>query len=180
MPKFVLLFTDAVMWALVAAVIAYVLHLRRRPALAAVWRRVFADAPALASSVVLAACLLVTLLDSVHFRLPLPPSPEAPAGSVAYDTRTRSLLDALLDRLVASRETTYSLPLAYVSYTRETAQVDGATRTAAPICRTRRRNAPPTSPGAWAWAPPPGWRSRPPCARAWWRGCPDAAPSRGG
>jgi peptide/nickel transport system permease protein len=132
MPKYVLLFTDAVMWALVAAVVAYVGHLRRRPALAAVWRQVFTDAPALASSVVLAACLLVTLLDSVHFRPPLPPSPEAPAGSVAYDTRTRSLLDALLARLVESRETTYSLPLAYVSYTRETAQVDGEAVRVAP------------------------------------------------
>jgi peptide/nickel transport system permease protein len=116
MPKFVLLWTDAAVWLLVIAMAAYIIHVRRTPNLAANWRKVFGDAPALASSVVLMACLIVTLADSVHYR-PLLPSV---AGGVAYDTRTKSLMDAALARLVESRETTYSRPLAFESFTKET------------------------------------------------------------
>jgi peptide/nickel transport system permease protein len=128
MPKLVLLWTDAAIWLLVAALVAYAIHVRRTPNLAANWRKVFGNAPALASSVVLAACLLVTVADSLHFRSRLPPAEGAPAGSVAYDTRTRSLLDALLVRLVESRETTYSRPLATESFTKES--MDDGTRAA--------------------------------------------------
>jgi len=129
MPKFVLLWTDAAVWLLVAALVAYVIHVRRHPNLAANWRKVFGDAPALASSVVLAACLLVTLADSLHYRAVLPPAPGTTAGSVAYDTRTKSLMDGLLSGLVESRETTYSRPLAYESFTKES---DAAGRRVAP------------------------------------------------
>jgi peptide/nickel transport system permease protein len=130
MPKFVLLWTDAAVWLLVIALAAYVVHVRSTPNLAASWRKVFGDAPALASSVVLVACLLVTLADSLHYRPLLPPVQGAPAGSAAaYDTRTSSLLDGVLAGLVASRETTYSRPLATVSFTKES---DEAGRRIAP------------------------------------------------
>jgi peptide/nickel transport system permease protein len=117
--KFVLLWTDAAVWLLTVAAVLYVVHVRRTPSLAASWRKVFSDAPALASSVVLLACLLVTLADSIHFRKALPQVDGAPAGSVAYDTRTNSLLDRLLSALVGSRETTYSRPLATESFTKQ-------------------------------------------------------------
>jgi peptide/nickel transport system permease protein len=128
MPKFVLLWTDAALWLLVAAAVAYVLHVRRRPNLRANWRKVFADAPALASSVVLIACAIVTLLDSVHYR----PRLSAAAGTVAYDSRTLSLLDGLLQGLVDARETTYSRPLAYESFTKESVEVGGKMQRVAP------------------------------------------------
>jgi len=132
MPKFVLLWTDAAIWLLVAAAIVYIVLVRRRPNLIAIWRKVFADAPALASFVVLLAGVLITLADSVHFRAVLPPAAGAPAGSVAYDTRTRSLLDTMLRRLIDTRETTYSRPLAYRSFTRESVEVNGQIERTAP------------------------------------------------
>jgi peptide/nickel transport system permease protein len=119
MPKLVLLWTDAAVWLLVIAMGVYAVHVRRTPNLAANWRKVFGDAPALASAVVLLACLLVTLADSVHYRPLLPSAAGANAGSVAYDTRTKSLLDAALSGLIDSREVTYSRPLSTVSYTKE-------------------------------------------------------------
>jgi peptide/nickel transport system permease protein len=130
LPKFVLLWTDGAIWLLVAALVAYAVMVARKPQLAATWGRVFRDAPALASSVVLVLCLAVTLLDSVHYRQRLP----AVAGqtTVAYDTRTHSLLDALLDELVDARETTYSRPLAYVSFTKESVLVNGEVQRLAP------------------------------------------------
>ena len=51
---------------------------------------------------------------------------------MAYDTRTRSLLDALLGGLVESREATYSRPLAYVGFTKESIEVDGKIQRVAP------------------------------------------------
>ena len=132
MPKFVLLWTDAAMWLLLFVLIAYGVLVLRKPAWRASWRKVFSDAPALASSVVLGLCLVLTMLDSVHFRSVLPAAPGAAAGSVAYDTRTRSLLDALLRGIVDSRETTYSRPLAYESLTKETIDRAGKPERVAP------------------------------------------------
>lgn len=130
MPKFVLLWTDAAMWLLLLALIGYGVAVVRSPGLSANWRKVFRDAPALASSVVLLLCLVVTLLDSVHYRARLSATPGA--TSVAYDTRTRSALDALVIDLLESREATYSRPLAYVGFTKETLIVNGESKRVAP------------------------------------------------
>ena len=128
--KPVLLWTDAAMWAMTLAVVAYAATVLRRPGLRANWSRVFADPAALSASVVLLLCLLITLLDSLHYRPRLP----AAAGSevAAYDTRTHSLLDALLAKLVDSREATYSRPLSYVGFTKESVEVYGQVQRIAP------------------------------------------------
>lgn len=130
MPKFVLLWTDGAIWLLTAALLAYVVFAWRRPNLRASWRKVFMDAPSLASSIVLLLCLGVSLLDSVHYRPLLPQAPGTTAA--AYDARTRSLLDAWLADLVDAREATYSTPLATVSFTRESLVVDGRVERVAP------------------------------------------------
>jgi peptide/nickel transport system permease protein len=132
MPKFVLLWTDAAMWLLAFAMLGYTLLVLRRPGLAANWKKVFRDAAALSSAVVLLLCLGLTLLDSVHFRPLLPAAPGAEAAGPAFDTRTRSLLDALLGRLVESREATYSRPLSYVGFTKESVEVNGVVQRIAP------------------------------------------------
>lgn len=130
LPKFVLLWTDAVMWALVVALLVYARVVSRSPNLRASWTLVFRDAAAFASAIVLGLCLALTLLDSVHFRRALPAAPgsDASKATQAYDTRTQSVLDALLVRLVESREATYSRPLAYQSFTLESLTVAGEVR----------------------------------------------------
>lgn len=126
MPKFVFLWTDLVLWLVVAATVAYVVHVRRSPNLRATWRHVLRDAPAMSAAVVLIVFVAIALLDSVHFRPRLPAAPEAaPDAPVAYSTRTLSLLDVLLSHAIDAREKTYSIPLAYWSFQRETAVVDG-------------------------------------------------------
>ncbi len=132
MPKFVLLWTDASIWLLVLALAAYVVLVLRRPQLASNWRRVFFDGGALASSLVLLLCLGVTLLDSVHYRPLLPPVAGAANKGPAYEARTRSVLDAALWRLLQSREATYSRPLSYVGFTKESLVVGGDVRRVAP------------------------------------------------
>ena len=99
---------------------------RRSPNLRSTWLKVLSDAPALCSSLILALFLLVTLLDSVHFRRALPAAGSAAGGNaVAYDTRTESLLDLILIDLVKSRESSYSMPLAVRGFTKESRVVDG-------------------------------------------------------
>ncbi|MDP2006607.1 MAG: ABC transporter permease, partial [Rubrivivax sp.] len=131
-PKFVLLWTDASIWLLVAALVAYVVMVLRKPQLAANWGRVFRDAPALASSLVLLLCLGVTLLDSVHYRARLPAAEGAVNAAPAYEARTRSLLDDLLADLVDARESTYSRPLSYLGFTKESLLVNGEVQRVAP------------------------------------------------
>ena len=133
MPKFVLLWTDVAMWLLLAAIAVYIIMVLRSPGLRASWRKVFADPTALGAAVLLLACLGITLLDSVHYRPLLPPAEGAAKDAPkAYDARTRSWLDALVAGLVASREATYSRPLAYVQFTKESVEVDGKVERVAP------------------------------------------------
>ena len=132
MPKFVLLWTDLSIWLLIAAIVAYGVSVLRKPELAAKWGRVFRDAAALSSSIVLVLCLLLTLADSVHFRALLPPAEGVKNAAPAYDSRTRSLLDVFLSDLVASRESTYSRPLSYLGFTKESLLVDGQVQRVAP------------------------------------------------
>lgn len=128
MPKLVVLWTDAALWALVLALAVYFRHVARTPNLRAIWGKVLRDAPALSALVVFALFAAVALLDSVHFRRALPPAPGAAADApVFYATRTESLLDVLLARPIAMRETTYSKPLATHGFTKESVEVDGRT-----------------------------------------------------
>jgi peptide/nickel transport system permease protein len=128
MPKLVVLWTDAALWALALALAVYFRHVARTPNLRAVWGKVLRDAPALSALVVFAVFAAVAMLDSVHFRRALPPAPGAAADApVFHATRTESLLDVLLARPLAMRETTYSRPLATRGFTKESAEIDGRT-----------------------------------------------------
>jgi peptide/nickel transport system permease protein len=155
-PKIVLLWTDVAIWLLVAGLVAYAFVIRRNPDMRATWRKVFRDSAPVASAVILAAFLAVTLLDSIHFRSRLPPAPGVQGGVTAYDTRTRSVLDLVLRGLVDSREATYSRPLGYVGFTKESAGARRRRRSAA--TSTRSAGGPRSSPSS----PAPCWAARPP------------------
>jgi peptide/nickel transport system permease protein len=115
--KPVFLWTDVVLWLMVLALMVYVRHVRRDASLSATWRQVFAKPAAMASSVVLGVMLISTLVDSVHFRRALPARDGA---TLAYDTRTESLLDLVLQPLILGRENSYSRPLATYGFAKET------------------------------------------------------------
>jgi peptide/nickel transport system permease protein len=77
----------------------------------------------MASCVILAAYVLVGLLDSLHYRPALPSKdPQAP---VAYAVEVRSVLDAALAPLRARTERTYSAPLATRLYQKESIEQPG-------------------------------------------------------
>jgi peptide/nickel transport system permease protein len=130
-PKFVLLWTDAALWAMFAALLAYAVRVSRSPQLRAVWSKVARDPAALCAGLVLLLFMVVTALDSVHFRRALSPTTGStvpggpPNGTVYYDSRAESLLDLVLARQLAMRETSYSEPLAYLANTKESVTRDG-------------------------------------------------------
>ena len=123
--KFVFLWTDITVWALVVFFIAYGVTVLRSPNLAANWRRVFRDTPAMCSAMVLMLCLVLTMADSVHYRGRLSAAPGAAAGAVQYEVQAHSLLDLALNDLVESRETSYSRPFDYVGLRMDSVSVNG-------------------------------------------------------
>ncbi len=126
MPKFVLLWTDAVLFLMLAALAWYAWRVRINDNLRANWWKVLRDPAAFSAGIVMALFALVTLADSVHFRRALPPAAGAPADAKTfYATSTESLLDLAMARQIAMRETGYSAPLAYLGLNKEPLERDG-------------------------------------------------------
>ncbi len=127
MPNFVFLWTDVALFLMLAAVLFYAWRVRRSPTARATWGRVARSAPAMSSAVVLVFFVVVGLLDSVHYQPRLAPAPGAPADApVVYSPQVVSLLDTLLDNTALThQEKTYSAPLAWRQFTKETILVEG-------------------------------------------------------
>src|SRR5258706_10279873 len=120
MPKFVFLWTDVVLYAMLLALVWYGWRIRVNANLRANWWKVLRDSAALSAGIVRALLALVTLADSAHFRRALAPAGGAQAGTPTfYATSTESLLDLMLVRQIEMRETGYSEPLAYLGLNKE-------------------------------------------------------------
>ncbi|MDA0226367.1 MAG: ABC transporter permease, partial [Proteobacteria bacterium] len=113
----VLLWTDLLVWLLVAAIAGYAILCARRPHLGAPWHRVARSRTAVMAVTVLAAYVAVGLADSLHLRLALPGANRSAASG--YSPEVLSLLDVALTPLRAHAEKTYSAPLAMQSFSRE-------------------------------------------------------------
>ena len=126
MPKIVVLWSDGVVWATLVLLVLYGFRVRGSVNLRATWLKVLRDPAAICSAVVLVLFFAVAVVDSFHFRRAL--ADVASAGvqqRQAYSTRTDSLLDVLMAREVAGRETSYSAPLAIRAFAKDSVMVDG-------------------------------------------------------
>lgn len=119
--KPVILWTDWGVLLVLAGAVFYAWRVRRTPHLAATWRRAFVQPVGASTATLLAIVVAIGVLDSLHFRERLPDA----GDQVVYSPVTRSVLDVLLARQERGRETTYSRPLAYLSYQKETMEVGG-------------------------------------------------------
>jgi peptide/nickel transport system permease protein len=113
----VMLWTDALIFVLLAVIFLFVVYVRRHAHLRAPWRDVMRSPTGLASAMVLAVFVVIGLLDSVHYR---PALPVQPGQSVQYGVEVLSVLDHLLLDLRTHTEKTYSAPLATHLYAKET------------------------------------------------------------
>jgi peptide/nickel transport system permease protein len=128
--KPVLLWTDALLFVLVGLTITAALYARRREHLRAPWRVVRRRRLGMAALVVLAAYVAIGLLDSIHFRRPLPQTDNpATVHRVDYSTEVLSLLDVLVLPVKDRVEKTYSAPFATHLYAKETVERPDGTQT---------------------------------------------------
>ena len=118
----IVLWTDALVYLLVAAIIGFVLWVRHHEHLRTPWRQVARRRLGMIALVVLLAYVAVGLLDSVHYRPALAPSTN---GKVYYSTRVYSLLDRLVRPLGQRTERSYSAPFALTAHSKGIVKVNG-------------------------------------------------------
>jgi peptide/nickel transport system permease protein len=116
--KPVILWTDALIYLLVAVIIAFIFYARGKEPLRAPWRQVGRSRMAMASLVVLFAYVAVGLLDSIHFQRVL--NNDTKGGELHYSPEVTSVLDVILQPLRDHVEKTYSAPFATHLYSKET------------------------------------------------------------
>ena len=131
--KFVFLWTDVAIWMLLLGLASYLRYVRRDTNLRSNWRRVLRDPAAISALVILSVFLVIGVLDSVHFRQVLPRAaasassavPDPAAAKVAYSPKTQSVFDLVMARQAESKEQTYSAPLAWRAFEKQTLLRDG-------------------------------------------------------
>ncbi|MFA7399414.1 MAG: ABC transporter permease [Sideroxydans sp.] len=112
----VILWSDALVFLLIAACIIATVYVRKREHLLLPWRRVAQSSMAMVSLLVLSLFLLVGLLDTLHFRVALPQSNN---GEKVYSPEVLSVFDKVVEPLRAHTEKTYSAPFALTLYAKE-------------------------------------------------------------
>ena len=114
--KPVLLWTDVMIFLLLAVAIAGAWWIMQKPHLLLPWQRLFKSRVGMVSLLVLSLFVIVGLLDSLHFRLPLP---DNGSGKTVYAAEVLSVFDVLVGDLRSQTEKTYSAPLAVYLYAKE-------------------------------------------------------------
>ena len=128
MVKPILLWSDALIFLLLAVLITFFVHLARNRLTRQRWLPVFSSPVGMGSFIVVIFYVLIAVLDSIHYRAPL----EALNGDDGqqtqhYSQEIRSLLDDVLAGLKKNSETTYSAPFSLYSFSKENVTLaDGA------------------------------------------------------
>jgi peptide/nickel transport system permease protein len=110
-----ILWTDALIYLLLALIAALIWHIRRHEHLRAPWRKVARSASGMSAATVLLFFVAIGLADSLHYR----PVIEVRDGKPIYAVQVLSLFDAFAGGLRTQRATTYSAPLATHRYSKE-------------------------------------------------------------
>lgn len=123
----VILWTDALVFLLLAVTVGTVVYVRRHEHLRKPWRRVAQSPSGMVGAVFLVFFVVIGLIDSLHYRARL--DNPAPGAKSAYAVEIRSALDSLLESLQKRPEKTYSAPLAYNAYSKETIELPDGRQT---------------------------------------------------
>ena len=113
----VFLWTDILIFLLLAVVAAGVVYIRKRPHLSAPWKTVIQRKRGMISIMVLTCYVVIGLLDSIHYR-PLLES-DGSSDQAHYATEVLSVFDKLAEPLRTRVEKTYSAPFAHQLYVKE-------------------------------------------------------------
>ncbi|MDH5258005.1 MAG: ABC transporter permease [Gammaproteobacteria bacterium] len=144
----VLLWTDALVYLLVLSISAFIVYASKKEHFLVPWRQVIQHKLGMVSLVFLLVYVVIGLVDSVHFRLPVnnvseivtaengakddtEDSNAQTAGQTAelqYDGDVLSLLDIVLTPIRIQEEKTYSAPFATHLFSKETVEHADGTR----------------------------------------------------
>jgi len=121
----VVLWTDGLVFLLLALGLGFVWLARRREHLRTPWRRVVRSRVAMGALVVLGCYTVIGLLDSLHYHPVL--EDHRVGAETVYSNEVESVLDWLLTPLRQRQEKTYSAPFATHLYAKETVELpDGS------------------------------------------------------
>ena len=112
----VILWSDALVFLLIAAGITAAWYVRRHEHLLLPWRRVAKSDMAMVSLLVLSLFVAVGVLDTLHYRVALP---QANGSEKVYSPEVLSVFDKLVEPLRTHTEKTYSAPFALTLYSKE-------------------------------------------------------------
>lgn len=119
MPDLVVLWTDGLIWLLVALAVASAIYTRRHAHLVEPWQQVMRSRTGVASALVLSVFVTIGLMDSIHYE-------PARDGTKDATEDVLSFFDYLVTPLRTQQEKTYSAPLATHLFSKETVeQPDG-------------------------------------------------------
>ena len=122
--KPLLLWSDALVFLLVIALVLFFYQLRRDPLTRERWAQVFSSRLGMVTFTVILTYVGIALLDSLHFRKALD-APVAAAdqqsdtAEVFYDNQVTSVLDIMLGGMGERFERTYSAPFALLSFEKQ-------------------------------------------------------------
>ncbi len=112
----VILWSDALVFLIIAVLLVSALVIRRRAHLLLPWQRVANSRIAMVSLLILSLFVLVGLLDTLHFRAALPAQNSL---DKVYSTEVLSVFDVLVTPLRTQTEKTYSAPFALTLFAKE-------------------------------------------------------------
>jgi len=112
----VILWSDALVFLIIAVLLVSALVIRRRAHLLLPWQRVAKSRIAMVSLLILSLFVLVGLLDTLHFRAALPAQNSL---DKVYSTEVLSVFDVLVTPLRTQTEKTYSAPFALTLFAKE-------------------------------------------------------------
>lgn len=112
----VILWTDGLVFLLVALIAFFAYFASRRPHLSQPWKRVARSRSGMVAAVVLSCFVAIGLLDSLHFR----PMIATENGKPVYSVEVLSVFDLLVKDMKNHTEKTYSEPFSAYSFAMET------------------------------------------------------------
>lgn len=129
----VVLWTDALVFLLLALIFIGFFSLRKNRQLKEQWQSVFKSKVGSAAAVILLFYVVIGLMDSIHFH----PQKIDAQGNESRSPQILSVLDSLLIDLKESTEKSYSAPFARTLYVKENVEVDGKQQRQYPTLKKR-------------------------------------------
>ena len=120
--KPVILWSDALLFILVAAMVAFTVSITRNAQNRERWSKVFGTRLGMSTFLIIMTYIALAFLDSVHFRKAIPPVEGQVQQETFYSSEVNSVLDLVLGEMGENKEKTYSAPFSLKSYSKENMQ----------------------------------------------------------